>query len=269
MANLLIDTYIFYADIYLLQNFLMKAAVLYLSIFSTKVFYNLHTLKGIGKLIFAAFLGTCTEIAGLMLGNSYQMFLLLVHLLEIPFMVRFVLGKECKHMLRVIITGYFFIIVVNGVLEILWNRFGKQGIYVILLCAACGIVYLGVRIWQNYNHMEKGILQVEILHDGNVLQAKGFYDSGNLLKDPYTGKGVHILSEKMLTGLIREGQEAVYIPYQSLGNEQGLIKVYYIEHIRIQKKQEIMEIQKIPVGAGGEELFQNKAYQMILNEDIW
>lgn len=268
MMYLLADSYIFYADIYFLQNFIIKTAVIYLSLCFNKIHCSIYTLKGIGKIMLASFLGTGIEVMGLMMGNSYHFFLVLVHLLEIPFMMRVVLGKRQRQMLRVIITGYFFVIVINGVLEILWNWFGQHGLYILLLCGACGAVAIGVRIWQNYNRMKKGIFSIEILHQGKCIQTYGLYDTGNCLKDPYTGKGVHIISEKLLSQFSMQNQKEVYIPYQSLGNEQGLIKVYYLEHIRIQKDYEFLEKNAVPVGVAEEKLFQNKNYQMILNEEI-
>ena len=268
MTYLLADNYIFYADIYFLQNFMIKTAVIYLSLCCNKIHCSIYTLKGIGKIMLASFLGTCVEVIGLMIGNSYHFFLFLVHLLEIPFMMRFVLGKKRKQTLWVMITGYFFVIVVNGVVEILWNCFGQHGWYLLLLCMASSIVYVGVRIWQNYHQMKKGIFSVEILHQGACIHTCGFYDTGNCLKDPYTGKGVHIVSEKLLSQFPIEHQKEVYIPYQALGNKEGLVKVYYVDIIKIQKDYEVLKKEMVPVGIAEEKLFENKEYQIILNEEI-
>lgn len=266
---ILSGTYIFYADVYFIQNFIIKLMVIYLSIYCNKWNHVIFTIKGIGRIALAAFLGTIVEMVGLLAGNSYNVFILLVHVLEIPFMMWIVLGKEKKQMFRVIVTGYFFVMVVNAVLEILWNWFGEQGNYVFYLCVACGAVYAGVRIWRNYTKMQKGIFPIEIKYGGKNISAYGFYDSGNRLADPYTGKGVHIISDELFKQLPIKIQQEVYIPYQSLGNEQGLIKVYYLEYLRIQKEEHLIEEKEVPVGIAEGTLFQNKRYQMILNADVW
>ena len=268
MRNLLAETYIFYADIYFLQNFIIKIAVLSLALRVNKVYFVQNTRKGILRIAIASFLGTIVEIAGLMLGNSYTIFLALVHLLEIPCMVCFVLGKERKKLLQVIVSGYFFIMVINGMLEIFWNWFGQSGAYLFLLCAACAAVGIGVRVWLHQQQMKKGIFPVELIHKQRTIVTYGFYDSGNHLKDPYTGKGVHIVSEKLIAQLSLQNEETVYVPYQSLGNMQGLIKVYYLEHIRIQKEQIFVERENVPIGIAEENLFQNKKYQVILHEEV-
>lgn len=267
--NILSDTYIFYADIYFLQNFIIKLAVIYLSLYCNKFSIVISTKKGIGRVLVAAFLGTIVEIAGLLWGSSYNLFLLLVHVLEIPFMMRLVLGKEHKQMFRVILSGYFFIMVINSVLEILWNWLGKQGNYVFYLCITCVFAYTGVHIWKNYSKIQKGMFPVLLEQAGTCISTYGFYDSGNRLTDPYTGKGVHIISEKLLDQLPMETQKEVYIPYQSLGNEQGLIKVCYIGYIRIQNEQNFVEETEVPVGVTEGKLFEGKQYQIILNERIW
>lgn len=267
--NILSDTYIFYADVYFIQNFIMKIAVLYLSLYCNKFHLFLKTIKGIRKIILSAFIGTVMEIIGLFLGNSYNLFVLLVHLLEIPLMIWFVLRKERPQMFRVVITGYLFVMMINGVLEVLWNWFGYYGNYLFLLCAACAMTYIGVRILQNYNRMQKGIFPVELLHKGKTIVTYGFYDSGNQLIDPYTQKGVHIVSNSILSHMKTDTSKGVYLPYHALGNEKGLLKVYYLEHIRIQGVQKIVEETEVPVGIAEDALFQNKRYQMILNANIW
>ncbi len=266
--NLLGNTYIFYADVYFIQNFIIKIAVLYLTLYCNKYQFLIKTAKGIGKILFAAFIGTMIEIVGLLLGNSYNLFLLLVHLLEIPFMVLLVVGKNRSQMWKIMISGYFFIMVINAILEMLWNWFGVYGNYLFLLCVACGMAYIGICVWKNYTHMQKGIYPVEILYAKKQIITYGFYDSGNRLIDPYTKKGVHIISPDLISQLQMEGSKEVYIPYQSLGNKEGLIKVYYLEYIRIQKEQQLLEFEMVPVGVADEALFQNKKYQMILNEEV-
>ena len=267
MVNLLAETYIFYADIYFVQNFIIKTAVLYLALLVNKIYFQIHTRSGIFKIVAAAFGGTIIEIAGLVLGSSYSMFLTLVHLLEIPLMMIFILGKERRNMLRVIVSGYFFVMLINGVLEILWNWFGQSGLYFLLLCIACVTVGIGVHIWMNQQKMKKGIFPIELEHRQNHIFTYALYDSGNQLRDPYSGKGVYIISEKLVMQLSLQEQNEVYIPYQSLGNEQGLIKVYYLEHMRIQKDQTLIEKELVPVGTAEETLFQNKKYQVILHEE--
>lgn len=266
--------YIFYVDIYFIQNFMMKVAVLYLSLYCNKKITEIVRIRTLLKISIASFIGTIIEIVGLIFGGSYTIFVICTHLFEVPFMVHLVLGKEKQGMMQVIISGYFFMMLINSVLEVLWNQFGEHGSYIFYLLFSCGAVNIGVRIWRNYSRMQKGIFQVQLRHQGKQMQTNGFYDSGNRLRDPYTQRGVHIVSEQILFTLITTSdkeiiEKPVYIPYQSLGNETGMLEVYYIDELMIEGEKERSIIQNCPVGVTKDNLFEGKNYEIILNEEVF
>lgn len=261
--------YIFYADIYFIQNFMMKVGVLYLALYCNKVYESISTAKGIGRICLASFIGTIIELAGLIWGESYTLYILCVHLFEIPLMVSFLLKKNKTYIMRIIIAGYLGIIIVNGVLEALWNQFGEAGGYMFFLLFSMGTVLIGVRIMRNYHQMQKGIFQVELLLRDKRIQTYGFYDSGNRLTDPYTGNGVYIISEKLWEKVVQTQVTPVYVPYQALGNERGMLEVYYIEELRVEGEKGRKVIQKCPVGVTKDNLFEGKKYEIILNEEVF
>ena len=266
--------YIFYADVYFIQNFMIKMAVLYLALYCNKRCDVTETLKGVGKIAIASVLGTLFEIMGLIIGNDYGIFVVLVNVLELPLMFLVIVGWKRKKVFRLILAGYFFTMLINGILEALWNQFGEGGGFLFFLLFSCGAVVIGVRIWKNYTRMQKGVFQVRLLHRGKHTYVKGFYDSGNRLIDPYTKKGVHIVSEDCVAdlGLLEkevEEEKAVYIPYQALGNETGLLKVYYIDELNVEIENGRKTIQNCPVGVTKDNLFEGKNYEMILNEEVF
>ncbi len=267
--NILSETYIFYADVYFVQNFIIKMAVIYLSLYCNKYHFHISTIKGIGKIVLASASGTLIEIAGLMFGNAYNVFLMLVHIFEIPFMILLVLGKERQSFIKVIVTGYFFVMVINGVLEVFWNWFGDSASFVLLLILACGLVIVAVRVWKNYSKMQKGIFPVELSHGEKRAETYGFYDSGNKLTDPYTGKGVHIVSEQLIKKLGLEKENPVFVPYQALGSEAGIVEVYYVDELIIEGEKQRIHLQKSPLGVTKENLFKENKYEMILNEEVF
>lgn len=262
-------TYIFYADIYFLQNFVIKMAVIYLAMYCNKYHILLKSSRGMIKIVLAALFGTILEITGLFVGKSYYFFLIAVHLFEIPLMISFVLGKERKKKIGVIITGYFFVMLINAVLEMLWNTFGYYGSYLFWLCASCGAVNIGIRIWANYKKIQKGIFPIEIFHKDRHLFSYAFYDSGNRLKDPYTQKGVHIISEQLSKKIGLEKENAVFVPYQALGKEDGMLEVYYIEDMVIGDEKQKKSWKNCPVGVTQENLFKENKYEIILNEEVF
>ena len=249
-------------------------AVLYLTLYCNKSYGITESLKGVGKIALASFFGTIFEIVGFMISHRYSVFVLLVNVLELPLMFLGIAGRKCKKMLRLILSGYFFTMLINGILEALWNQFGEGGGFLFFLLFSCGTVVAGVRIWKNYTRMQKGIFQVNLIHRGKNAYVKGFYDSGNRLIDPYTKQGVHIVSEDCVRKLgllekeIEEGK-VVYIPYHALGNETGLLEVYYIDELNIETENRRKTIQNCPMGVTKDNLFEGKNYEIILNEEVF
>ena len=220
------------------------------------------------KIVIVAFVGTIIEILCLLFGNSYELFLLLVHLFEIPLLIGFVL-EERNQMFRIIIHGYFFIMLINAVLEMLWNWFGEYGNYMFCLCISCGLVYIGLQIYLNDNKMKKGIFPIEIFHSGRRICAYGFYDSGNCLLDPYSQKGVHIISEQLWKKIGLDTEIPVLVPYQALVSKEGMIKVYYVEELVIGTEREKKKWSMCPLGVTKENLFKEGQYEIILNEEVF
>ena len=192
-----------------------------------------------------------------------------MHLVEVPLMMLLLLGKEKKYLVNCIVTSYFFILVINGVLEALWNLFGQMGHYFFFLIISCVSVVLCVFYSYHHQKVQRRLFPVEVIHMGKIIKVMAFYDSGNHLKDPYTGKNVHILSEKQIEHILGEDMKSVWIPYQALGTTSGLLKVYYIETMKIWKKQKLIELQDSALGVAEQAIFEGKPYEMILNKDIW
>lgn len=263
--GLLVNTYIFYADIYFIQNFIIKLAIAFLVTKFTKQYEMISLLR----INLICFLATVSEIVFLVVFSNYTMFGLFVYLIEIPTMMVFLIQKKTKQRRKGYLCGCVFTILINGTLEALVNLFGETAHYLGLLVLSCFIVILGTLHMLRQKNVQKGIVAVELFHGGTICRVHAYYDSGNCLKDPYTGKGVHIASEQVLSKLVQVEDKKVCIPYQSLGNETGLLDVYYIEKLQVHSEKGIIELQKIPLGVTNENLFEGKQYEMILNEDIW
>lgn len=245
--------------------------MLYLALYCNKYYKIVDSVKAVGKICVVAVLGTIFEIVGLMLSSSYSMFLILVNILELPFLFWGLIGKQKQNILRLIITGYFFTMLINAILEALWNQFGERGSYIFYLLFTCGVVIVGTRMYRNYARIHKGIFQVELIQTGKKLRVKGLYDSGNRLIDPYTGKGVHIVSKRLLEELdkAKKGITPVYVPYHALGNESGMLEVYYIDELIVEGQKERSVLANCPIGVTKDNLFKGKEYEIILNEEVF
>ena len=261
----LISTYVFYGDVYFIWNFLVKVTTL---LFITISFGRMVDIS-IRKIVFLACLTTITEISVLCVVPNYLFFAIIVNLFEMPLMVYVLFLKKQKFVVKGIIRGYVFTMMLNGVVEILWNWFGAAGSYFFIILMSCVCVLLGGIVYSNSSKGMKGVFTIELKNGNKVIETHGFYDSGNCLKDPYTSKGVHIVSENIMKEFTTSRMNKVLIPYHSLGISTDLIEVVYIDEIVIYGKKDIVRQHKMPIGIAKEEIFINKSYKMILNEEVF
>ena len=97
---------------------------------------------------------------------------------------------------------------------------------------------------------------------------KGLYDSGNRLTTEQTGEPIHIVDSEILKRLgITEETPFFYQGFSSLGNAQGMVRVYEIEKMVIQMKEPRIYT-KVRVAEEPQGLLRKKEYQVILNAAI-
>lgn len=258
-------TYIFYADVYLLQNFLIKSSALYLTLW-----YQKYLPKGIFiKICLGAFAGSVIEIVGLLSGFGYNWFIAIVHLFEVPGIMAFLIRKEKKYLVKAIVTGYFFILLINGIQEAFWNVLGEKGSFPFFLLISCGFAIIVVKNLVSYVKTETYLFYVELQNGETCYNVRGFYDTGNRLKEPYGQKKVHIVTKEICDKLMLENTSKLPVPYHALGNTEGILEVFYIDRIKITKEKQVFEILNGAIGIGDKQLFEGKGYEMILNEDVF
>ena len=250
----------------------MKITVLYLVLYGGRQCDISRYKKQMLRICIAAMLGTLIEIVALFSMLPYTVVVLAIQMLEVPAMLIGIMGKDVKKILPYCLRGYLYTLIVNGILETMWYQFGERGGFIFILILSCFVAVLGFRIWRNYSRMKKGIFEVELVHKGTIVRTHGFYDSGNRLKDLHEKKGVHIVCEQIIHKLEKRGiktERKVYIPYQALGNESGLLEVYYIDTLIVHTEHDSVKIEKCPVGVTKDNLFEGKIYQIILNEEVF
>ena len=259
------NVYVFYVDIYFIWNYVIKLTVLLLVLFS----FGKRVSVPIYQVLLLIGIETVLEIIGLYISPNYFLFVLTVHLLLMPSVMVVLLWKYRLLIKKAVVRGYLFTVIINGVIEIFWNHLGNQVSYVVLILLGCGCGMLVVLYYFYIKHVEKGVYTVVLSKAGKSMEIQGLYDSGNRLKDPYTSKGVHIIAKSCITNMISNELQTVCIPYQSLGVSLDLMEVTYFDELIIYTQKEVIKQQKVPIGIAKEEMFFNKSYKMILNEEVF
>lgn len=257
--------YVVYLDVFWVMNFAMEALVLFL-------------VRQLGKypakiwriLLSAGFGATASVILFLWLpGLSWYQ--LCIHVVINPIMILFGFGKKNpKIFARDMFRAYVMTLLLGGVLNFAVSTLGQWRYFAIWALAGFGlsmiILYKIEECRQEWDSYE-----ILLLTHQETMLLTGFLDTGNLLTDPMMKKPVHIIQEELLKeALTKEHLPIRYIPFHSLGQEDGLLPVVTLKAMYVKRQgdgeEAVPRLVDGPVfGLAKEKLFQNRDYQVILN----
>ncbi len=259
--------YVFYADVFWLQNSLMNGIVLLIAARLRKRLF----LHSFWKAFLIAALGGMGETILLCITSNYRLFLVLSHVIVIPCMVFAFFGKShMKLFLQNIILCYAFTFFLGGVITTLENTFRIHQIPILTvifgIILAEGLIRYSYRIIKK----QKKIFPVKLRHGDSEVSCDGFWDSGNLLVEPYQKRPVHIVSKDIKERLSLEDKDYIgVIPFRTLGMEYGSIEIFQIDHLFVYEMKKLYAKEQIVVAVANDELFLGKSYRMIFHSAIF
>lgn len=164
---------------------------------------------------------------------------------------------------------YLAILFLGGIME--WEvSLGIPPSFFWVKAIVAALVLTGVTIcfMQKKDFMGR-ILKVDVIHHGKSWELSGYWDSGNLLQDPYNGKPVNILQAKLASRIFTEQSDyRRLIPYCSLGNANGLLSVYNAEKMYIYQGKKRILVEPAVFGIAEEGLLEGKEYDVILQASM-
>lgn len=177
--------------------------------------------------------------------------------------------KGKKILLENWLVIYMTVLLLGGIME--WEEtlglssvffWGKAVIAAVLLSIVT--TYLSSK----KEFMEK-MYDVEIVQNGKCYALNGYWDSGNLLVDPYLGEPVQIIDKHTAERIFgKEIPKIRLIPYRSLGSEGALLPVCNAQEMYIYHGKNKKTICPVILGIADDELLQGKEYDVILQSSI-
>ncbi len=251
--------YVFYADVFLLQNLIMD----FLALWGTN--FYLRRGKRTGRLLVTAL---CFSAAGAVLFlwiPSWPLYCLTTHFLLNTAMVAAAFGiGSFRCFLENWWTAYLIVILTGGMMQ--WVREWPilPGTFVVPAFLTAGALFLFLRFLKGRKSRGNHMYAVKLVQGGRQVEMMAYWDSGNQLRDPYNGKYVNILDKKYAGELF--GEEALYryVPFCSLGQTNGMIKVATVDELLIFDENRVVHVEHAAVGVAAEELFWDREYGMIL-----
>lgn len=256
--------YVFYADVFWLQNFLMDFLAL------TGVNYFLKRRQSWRKLALLAGGYSVASVLLLLLIHNYFLYLLLVHFVLNTSMVWIGFGRQEKRTflenwgatyLIVVLGGGMF----QGIMEC--GLLPQNYMTAVLLTAVAG--YGSLTYLMHRREFTNQIFEVCLKKENRKQTLRAYWDSGNQLKDPYTGQAISILSYEAAGTFVNRSRDAIRIvPYSALGTEHGLMEVFTVEELCIYDGKMERQIGPAAIGIANPGLLEHKEYDMILHASL-
>ncbi len=276
---------IVYVDVIIIENIIINAILLYITN------YVLKKERRIKRIIIASFIGSIYVLVKYVFSIE-SFFDVLMKLIISIIMIK--IGSNPQNMkemwkqlqLFYIITFIFggigFAVIYSVQNDLIRNlEIERITMTMIILILIVGI-YISIR-WvkelKNKINKDEMYCEVEIKNENIIRKIKVMIDTGNLLKEPITGKPVIVIEKEQLRDLIpkeildnvngilggeiKEIPQKIVdkyfskiriIPFFSLGNKKGLLLGIKIKEVNIIKNKEVIQHKDIFVGVYDEKI---------------
>ena len=170
---------------------------------------------------------------------------------------------------KALITLYISGFLVGGVFEYL-DQYVKTGSLFFALAILSYYIASGVlSLLSSFFHFWEYRCHVVLYLGEKNCEVEAILDTGNHLTDHVTGKAVSVIgkqtAQRLLDGKMPERLR--YIPYQSIGRQDGVIPVITVDRLCVKGKEE-QWVEKPLIGISETDISAGKEYDMILNPDI-
>ncbi|MBQ6994612.1 MAG: sigma-E processing peptidase SpoIIGA [Lachnospiraceae bacterium] len=251
----------------MIENLLLDGAMLVLTLFlmRKRIYY--------GRVVVAATLGAFVSTFMLIIGLQFGLIYIVILCITGMVMMRLCMKQKKWNELIQGVVYYFALVFsyakIHQVSE--WLIGGRvNGIVLVLLAMGVMGVALLYMTYQNHRNRQKPIYYVELTERGKSVELKALLDTGNALREPFSGKPVSIVESNVWHNIVEEcaPEKFKVIPFHSIGQEHGMLQGTEIEKLIIrQDDREIVQKNAIIAFYEGN-LSNDKSYQMILHQSL-
>ncbi|MDE5698490.1 MAG: sigma-E processing peptidase SpoIIGA [Lachnospiraceae bacterium] len=264
----MIGIYEVYIDVFLVQNILMDLQLLILTMLLLKekiVFLRLLAASlagGVGAVMIL--------LSGTGFGVAYIMFVLALDAVMLLICVRHPAkgGLTFRKLVMGIIYFHGMVFAYGKLMECAGRLVGERMAQFIVTGTIAGIVIFMLACRRLAE--SRPIYIVTLSEAGENVVCRALFDTGNLLTDPVSGKPVSVVEETdtMKRWLEQYPQKYKIIPYQSVGEEHGVLEGIVVDELVIQKEEEQVVKRGAVVAFYKGKLSKNGDFQMILNHSL-
>lgn len=227
----------------------------------------------IRRVLMAAVLGAVTSTLMLVVGLHFGLLYILILLGMGSAMMSIAMKQKSRNDILLGIVYYFTLVFVfskllKGGEWITKNQLNGMVVAIIVIgVMSIALLYI---IYQNRKNRQNTIYQVSIVEQGKRIDVKALFDTGNALREPFSGKPVSIIESEVWRAVINEPKPEHYkiIPFHSIGQEHGVLNGMEIDELIIwADDRKIVQKQAIIALYEGS-LSKDKSFQMILHQGL-
>lgn len=94
----------------------------------------------------------------------------------------------------------------------------------------------------------------------------GLIDTGNRLREPVSGRPVHVATESLCRRLCPVVKGVVYVPYQSVGTQNGILPAVFIDRMEVEQEGRCYSVEKPLVAITKQPLSPSGEYQILIQK---
>lgn len=261
--------YVFYMDLFLVQNFLMNLIILSL----TSVFWKYSVKWMVLRMMAAGLFGSAFSTFCLIALHSYRGTMAVMAFFIVPLMLLLSFGwPGPRQFVFCVATSLLAAVILNGAVAALCNLTGIRSLNLYVCGAAFPVAWFLVKSLRTSVREQRNRIPVKLTGPGGCVLCLGFYDSGNLLTVPGTEEPVHIIAPELLKQLVGEAgtgkMREEIVTFHTLGTQEGQMRVYQIPELEVEIGKRRCCEEPAWIGCGDAGLMRGKNYQIILNAAI-
>lgn len=149
-----------------------------------------------------------------------------------------------------------------------YNFSGKSAFLSVLVSLSLLLISKQILCFRKKDKIHSGFLTaVQIKHNGNIIRKKAFFDSGNHLYEPISGKTVILIRENTMKQLCLNPETVRMIPYASIGKKAGMLLAYRLDEIIINSGKSQKVYRNIYAAVAEDKLFKQECCEIILHAE--
>lgn len=255
----------YYADVIFAWNFIMNFLIL--------ILIHPDSKYRPGKIAIAAAAGAGVVLVSLYLWKENVVLYSALRFLSAGLLCLIAMPNKgigellCNTALLYGVSGCIFGI--NTILSGYLGEVGNKATLSIILIST-GTLFAGRRLLRFRNIRNKQsayCFEVTLKNNNREIKDTAFYDSGNHLYEPISGKPVILIPQRIGCLLQFCNASLRVIPYSSLGNKFGMLNAYRLDELIIHKETDEVHYKEVYAAVADDEMFRQESCGVILHSE--